>query len=1237
MTEVAAGAEEQGPVDKLVEAIKQVDRLLDEEVLEPRLERDDWARMKARVRMLEEAIAAAIDAVPAALAAVEGTDVGAKIQRRVAGLAAASAAVVCAGGDRFAAAKLITAARKIARDPAQLDELAAAGAEPEIHCRLQHGLWLLGHGRRAEADKVWKTVLRTTKQPVHKALAKKGYDAPRPITSAPALFRLNGCGAGIYGSRDRDEDGFHVATYCVCILWVPVFPLTAYRVRNAGGSTYQFRARERLGPVARAYQMRVLAAVVGLVGFAGIQSYLNSPGRRARIAFEQAKAAAAAGDREGAIERYRDALSLYDGMRELEDSAERVVRLTLATFPDPCTAASVDAAGRFVNAFGDLPSACRSGAPAVLMAKRLGQCVDQIGDATVAQASAGLAVLDMEAKIADGTVEQGSVETRRAALRRRLADQIVGERPLQALVLYTLAAPDPAALAAARTIIEGLGPAPSLWIEAAHEIDVWLAAVARDASQNAAASAIRTRLEDARTAHTADLALVEVGDEKLIAKALARMPGDQELAVALADLKRRRGDTTGALATLTAIGPPGRMTAAAQQLLGATYAGAGDLAKADAVLTALLADRLPPFQEAQRAYLGEAQRLRHNLVESAKLGNLPPELDRKMEGASDDEKMEIFGQWLSARVDGDERLAGLRAEYLRHAAVVPASLSLGTVKLRRAHDATGDERKALLTDAERVMLSIRQEAEGDPSFQLGLGQVYHQLGRPKDGDAELQQALDRKDPDLTLQVVLIYRELGLMLRAKQIAEELYASSSAEDVKETTALLLANIVPNLGFNEDEEETWLGRAHKGAPDVKARLLEVEGRKLQRQGKLGDADRAYAEAADIYRRNATHSAGAANNAALEEMARYGVTGDPAHLRVAVRDLETAVRLDPRSALAAGNLGDALAYLGSVTVLDRWVRTRVLLLGERDAGGVVATLADGPLHDDVIAALRADPSFRRSLDLSQSQQALAPQSADAYQRPLKWLSWSRDDKGLADLAKRIDALPALDGGDEAARRASWESRAKDEQLKPLQERAVANAKEVLARAKQSGHGPTLAIAWMELSEALAGLDAVAPSADRQDEMLDASRKAAAAWPEGGMDDAPSGLLLYIGVLRAAAECPPLAKAHDAEGRIYDLGMVVHRALGGPDGEAILAALHKRPELGEAARLRRSRALARPSLFDVILAEAAGDADLARAADGAFARADLGAFYAVELKLAPGQAKEKAYVDLWQRGPRKP
>ena len=31
-----------------------------------------------------------------------------------------------------------------------------------------------------------------------------------------------------------------MATYCLCILFIPILPLAAYRVRQSGGNSYQF-------------------------------------------------------------------------------------------------------------------------------------------------------------------------------------------------------------------------------------------------------------------------------------------------------------------------------------------------------------------------------------------------------------------------------------------------------------------------------------------------------------------------------------------------------------------------------------------------------------------------------------------------------------------------------------------------------------------------------------------------------------------------------------------------------------------------------------------------------------------------------------------------------------------------------------------------------------------------------------------------------------------------------------
>ena len=48
----------------------------------------------------------------------------------------------------------------------------------------------------------------------------------RRISSGPALFRLNGCGLGVYGRRDFDrETGTYVKTYCISVFFIPVLAL----------------------------------------------------------------------------------------------------------------------------------------------------------------------------------------------------------------------------------------------------------------------------------------------------------------------------------------------------------------------------------------------------------------------------------------------------------------------------------------------------------------------------------------------------------------------------------------------------------------------------------------------------------------------------------------------------------------------------------------------------------------------------------------------------------------------------------------------------------------------------------------------------------------------------------------------------------------------------------------------------------------------------------------------------
>jgi hypothetical protein len=1220
------------PIDTLAAGIQLVDEMLDEDALEPDPGRDDWGGMKVRLGMVRERLVSDVFAVlDAALAAAEDDRTRGLVKQRVAMLCGAAAAAVYASGDVVGAEDLLRKARDLATDD-RAAELAAGFAEPRAYTLLEYARWLLYHRRRADADRVAKAVIRETRAGALIKAARAVLHAPRPIESAPSLFRINGCGVGLYGERDRDKDGWYVATYFICLLFIPVFPLAAYRVRQSGGNAYQFVAKERLGPVARAWQVLVAGAAALAIGWGGVTSYLDSPERKARVALSAAQKAEARGDREAALAEYSGLLKGYAGHVEVGPAALAVIRLAAAAVPDPCTVEAVDKVGRVTAAFQEMPPAARVSAAGDLV-DRLVRWADQIGDQSPERILAALTVLDMALKVAEDGGSKEAVDTRRGRLTKALADAVVAERPLQALALYVRPPAELGSLDAAAKIVAGLGKAPSLWIEAERDVLAWAAAADRRAGLETAARQARGRVQAAHEAQTAEAPLVESGDEKSLAAAFKTAPDDQEIAVALAQQKRRRGDLKGALATLGSLGPPGRMTALAQMVFAACLSEAGDLARADAVLTGLLGERLPAFQEAQRAFNTAAERTQEDLIAGAKAGRYDTELELKMRGASEAEKGKLFRDWLSERIQGDKRLGALREEFLRHEAVVPASLSLGQIKLRRAHDASGEERRVLLAAAEQTFLSIRSEAEGNPSYHLGLGQVYHRLGRTEEGNVELKRILDRQDPELNLAVAGIYRDLGLPVQAKQVAEQVWNSSADKPFKQHAASLLSHLVNEINFNEEEEEMWLKRADASSPSVQQLLLRIEARRLDRQGKLAEADRAFARLIAGYERDAPHDSSAANNAAVSYLERYQTSGDPAHLRAAVKHLDAAHRLDPQNALVTGNLAGALSHLGEVTALDHWVKTAKLPLGSSEASWALLALAEGPLREEVLGALRKDPSFHRSLDVSAEEQALAPQKPDGYERVLAWLSLSEDEKGLVDLEKRLSGMPPFDASAVTENRRIRREKTKDAFDKAIALQAATRAEAAAHRVEGLGHAPTLAVAWMVVGHYRAYLASLDPTPENLDGAVAAVRKAAETWAEGGLDEGLPGTLATVGVLRTGPESPPVAKVLAADGRIFGAAMLMQRAISGEGGADALAALRRRPELQEAARLRKGRLSKRPTLLDPVLAKIAGDAEMESAAAAVFARRDLAASLAIEARMAPGQEMEAFTLAFFHDG----
>jgi hypothetical protein len=104
-----------------------------------------------------------------------------------------------------------------------------------------------------------------------------------PVNSTPAMFRLNGCGVALYGSRDHDEEtGSYVATWCLALIFVPVLCLRAYRVARSPKGGWYFLGREPLSTFAKGWNLAVIAAILATAGGIQWNAYTSTPAYKAR-------------------------------------------------------------------------------------------------------------------------------------------------------------------------------------------------------------------------------------------------------------------------------------------------------------------------------------------------------------------------------------------------------------------------------------------------------------------------------------------------------------------------------------------------------------------------------------------------------------------------------------------------------------------------------------------------------------------------------------------------------------------------------------------------------------------------------------------------------------------------------------------------------------------------------------------------------------------------------------------
>ena len=1090
-------------IEDFTSGIRHIRQLVERTDLEPDPLRARWDRpMLDSARFTFENIIyrqlhAAVDEV--------GLENARSVRDAVAGLTSQLAALFCAAGDQQTCRNLLERAKQITADDRQRAELDAGLRDPEGHRQLTHARWLTARNHH-RSYKVFRRVLRSSHEPALQQAAAKALEEPRPLKRNPSLFLLAGCGVKLDIAHDSSSGGERTATTYLNLFFIPILPLASYRVRLEGG--VQFLGRVALDGRRRLWQLGFALAIACSASAITALIYLRSPEHRARVAWEQAW-------RQEQSHQLTEALSGYDLILRnysasasaplLSRAAEGWIRLRCAAIGEPFSRQQLGEVSRIALRFSALPRGARDGPATELWTHTLQGWSEQLSNHSIEDLEASLRLLDVAQWTPTVPVD---LKEARADRHRRLGGLLARDWPIQALMHLVLAGDDAGSLAAAAAVIESVSDSDSLLVEAREDAELWARLAALHPEHVQAVARLKTRLAEALKHSTAPerKALLNSVDESSLIAALETRPHDQELALAVAELQAGRGDSSAAKATLTRLGSPGCLIAAAQLALAVQYQQSGELEAAEKILDRYVAHRLPRFQDARMAYSAaikelsnEQDRARSGLDFRALLGKAKP---TKGSGTA------------SSGRDPVSQLESLRREYERLGTVVSASISLGMTKLRRAVAAQGADRSRLLSEAEQAFLAIREEAEGSTSFQIGLGQLYHRLGRAEEGDRELSRLLSEKRSSTDLEVATAYRELGLTSTARRIAEAVHRRGEKE-TRDHAAVFLAVLAVSL----DEKEKWLLRADQDNERVQTELADVRASRLLRQGKLADADREFARVASVYVRQADHNSTASNNAALAFQERYVCTGDRAHLEKATQLLEAALHAQPDEPIVMSNLSSVLAHRASIAVLDRWIHTAPLRLSEPDASALLDLLLQGDKGPSIRVALGQERSLRQSLLIARQQEVLAPRSPEPYIHQLRWYSRIASGAEISGLEARAQRVHSFDLSDISEKDDARERDSLDREQRGALEAKIRLLQTTIQELKQNPHGPTLAAAYALLSDKLSDRIRYGGGVPDMQEAVHALESADSAWPGAGYRRATGILRFHLAAVTAFTE----------------------------------------------------------------------------------------------------------------------
>ncbi len=838
-----------------------------------------------------------------------------------------------------------------------VDQLAAGRPADEIVRELQNNGW--------EHDHATEFVSRIAENQGDFAdtLELRFPDLKR-TTSSPPLATINGFGTGFYGARDHDpETRTYVKTLCVSALWVPVIPLTAYRVARAPGDRgWYMVGRVPLSRFAKLWNVVLVLAIAGLIGGSIWTSHTNTPAYRARRNLSQANNALANGDLLKAARLYREvSLSGTPSSAEARDQIAQLIRR-----PDLETMPHHDVSDLF-----------RYATEAVTFGSQ-----------------------------APGIVERGVT----------LARQYVKASPEDAMQLLRTIAPMARKQVAAcllQLLDEDLRNVPAAQVTRVYQA-AW-SVVSDPATDKAVADrALRWIKEHPQADPVGTLALADVLARvpdtdsarihaiarQQLERAVAADPNNVETANRLAIELEKEGNDARVESVLMAVRDKlGQREGA--RILGQLLANKGQYEASYALLNPYLKARLARLHEAEDRFQQMMSVAQKHALESLKLGYAAGFDFEKYDNCSDEQKKQLVIDYINRYIKKDADVQKARTKLLDEASIVPVALDLGMVQLHRARAMTDPAlRRKELERAEKVFLSVQSLAGDSDSYRINVGQVYYWLGKEKEGQQEFDQLMEKhkRAPEILLAVAKTLREIGADTQARQLAEEAYGSAKTDDIRHNAAGMRQVLCTSLS----DKIIWLQRCDQSSSDTKAELETVRGHQAAEVNDDAEAARHFERAIAVYE-SVNETPATLNNGALAYFDLYNVNHDHATLEKGMDWIQRAVALSPSNPLVIANAADTI-----LTAAIRDIAAPKVDLPRFSTSVTVSDLrllaTDNDALLDLRGQVRRHAGTRKAIDYLNRLIVLSPRKAQPYTMLQSIYGFTRDQKALEQLSGRLD-----------------------------------------------------------------------------------------------------------------------------------------------------------------------------------------------------------------------------------------